>query len=157
MVVFEGNEGKEGVIDKRLEGFKFFLRNLKKKYLKVKGTSDEFEVIYITNSKKEFPYDKHIKNAPSWFVSLASELLPINLSLYCCYCHLLAVPSASAFQNGCWCGEFGEWRRRTSILVFDRGGQIVRKSLLLDFWDEDFPYCCDGLEKEAFSELRYFC
>lgn len=131
----------------------YFLKNLKQMYLDRKGTSDEFEVIYITNGKKQFPDDEHITDVPSWFVpswfvSLASELLPINLSLYCCYCHLLSVPAVSA----CWCGS-GEWRRRSSILAFDQDGRVVRKSLLLTIITKRFPFYCGSMENEAFDEL----
>lgn len=33
----------------------------------MKDTSDEFEVIYVTNGKKKFPYNKHIEDAETWF------------------------------------------------------------------------------------------
>lgn len=72
----------------------YFLKNLKQMYLDRKGTSDEFEVIYITNGKKQFPDDEHITDVPSWFVpswfvSLASELLPIDLKfVLLLFCHL---------------------------------------------------------------------
>lgn len=130
---------------------------LKEKYRNMKGTSAEFEVVYITNSKKESQYIEHIKDVPSWFVSPASELLPIDLGVYCCYCHLLSIPVVSAFWCGCWCGKFGEWRRRSSMLAFDQDGQVVRKSLELSFEDMDFPFYAGSMEEEAFSELRYLC
>ncbi|XP_074355030.1 putative nucleoredoxin 1 [Apium graveolens] len=128
-----------------------FLNKLKERYLDMKGTSDEFEVIYITNIKKEFPFNKPNKDVPSWFLSFASDLLPIDLSLYCCYCHLLLVPGDFA----CWCGGgFGKWRRKSSMLAFDHDGRIVRKSINLSFEDTDFPFSAGSMEDEAFSELR---
>ncbi|KAL8123450.1 hypothetical protein AgCh_011426 [Apium graveolens] len=157
ILFFEGNEVEAN--DGRKLYAKEFLNMLKGRYLNMKGTSAEFEVIYITNNRKESQYIEHMKDAPSWFVSPASELLPVDLSLFCCYCHLLSVPVVSAFWCGCWCGEFGEWRRRSSMLAFDQDGQVVRKSLMVSFKDEemDFPFYAGSMENEAFSELRHLC
>lgn len=143
ILFFEGDDCKQRIASD-------FLNKLKERYLDMKGTSDEFEVIYITNIKKEFPYNKPNKDVPSWFLSFASDLLPIDLSLYCCYCHLLLVPADFA----CWCGGgFGKWRRKSSMLAFDRDGRIVRKSINLSFEDTDFPFYAGSMEDEAFSEL----
>lgn len=86
MIFFEGDEEEKEVFqEKRVIKF---LNLLQESYLIMKGTSDEFEVIYITSSKNESSYHERIASMP-WFVSPASGLLPIDLSSYCCYCHHL--------------------------------------------------------------------
>lgn len=122
---------------------------LKVSYFSMKGTSDEFEIIYIAKSKKEFPYNQHIIDSESWLVSLVSELLPINLKLYCCYCHLLSLPP----QPCSWCGE--GWKRST-MLGFVQNGRVVIKSAMLTFADTDFPFYADSMETEALYELDHF-
>ncbi|XP_074364103.1 putative nucleoredoxin 1 [Apium graveolens] len=145
ILFFEGVDCTESHANK-------FLKMLKERYLSMKGTDDAFEVIYITNCKSESLYNKNIKDVPSWFVSPASELLPVDLSLYCCYCHMLSIPDVGA----CGCSGYREWRPTSSMLAFDRDGQIVRKSIQLSFTDMDFPFHASNMEDEAYYELSYF-
>lgn len=106
---------------------------------------DKFEVIYIANGKTDSPcYDNIVDG--SWLLSHASELLPIDLSLYCCYCHLSALP----VYHLCSCGE---GRRNSSMLAFDLDGEVVRKSIELSFGHLDFPFYNGSMEQEAFSEI----
>lgn len=96
------------------EGKKFeksalkFLIMLGVRYLDTQDTTDEFEVIYITKNIKESPYSEFIPFMP-WFVSLESELLPIDFSSYCCCCHL-----------GNWGGC--SHSHGSSLLAFDTDG-----------------------------------
>lgn len=123
---------------------------LKKRYFDMKGTSDEFEVIYISSGDKKSPYKKHIADVP-WVLSFASDLSTIDLSLYCCYCHLLLASAVSTR----YCGECGKSsRRESSMLAFDQDGRIVRKSLELIFYCSYFPFCDGSMEEEALHELN---
>lgn len=146
LLFFEGDEEEQEDFQKKWEVK--FLNLLKESYLIMKGMSDEFEVIYITSSKNESSYDERIASMP-WFVSPASQLLPIDLSSYCCYCHHLSGPS---FLK-CRCRE---WRLRSSLLAFDRDGIVVRKSIDIAFEDHNFPFYAGSMEEEAFNELNYF-
>ncbi|KAL8093183.1 putative nucleoredoxin 1-2 [Apium graveolens] len=147
ILFFEGDEENQ-IRRKKVANF---LSMLRKRYFDMKGTSDEFEVIYIiTSGKKESSYDMII--AAPWLVSIASELLPIDLSVHCCYCHLLSAPSRSS----CSCDKHGKWRRESSMLAFDQNGTVVRKSLELSFKATKFPFYVGSMEKEAFFELNEF-
>lgn len=121
---------------------------LEKRYLDMKNTSDEFEVIYITNSENESPYIQNNANM-KWFVSMASELLPMDCSSYRCYCHLEAPRPYSLPRRSCRGGY-------SSILAFDQDGKIVRKSLDLSIDYIDFPFYAGSMQEEAFSGLNYF-
>lgn len=144
ILFFEGNEE----FDSRREKVVMFLCMLKESYNDRKGTTNEFEVIYITSGKKKSPYKKHVADVP-WFFSLASELLPIDHSLYFCYCHLLLAPAFTTHS----CSECDRQHRASSMLAFDRDGKIFRKTLELDYYDSDFPFCDISMEEEALYEL----
>ncbi|KAL6542722.1 hypothetical protein OROHE_010242 [Orobanche hederae] len=102
-----------------------FLKMLKEKYVQCKGTSDEFEVIHIM--EKEIGVSKHIGYLP-WLVS---ELLPaVDRNFF--YVHSLDM----------------------SFVFFDGNGRVVRKTILPSFENTDFPFCADGLEKEAWAQLN---
>lgn len=116
------------------------------RYLNTKNTSDEFEVIYITNSKHESPCIELIA-CMEWFVSIPSELLSIDRSLYCCYCHLKPRPYC-LHNRSCFGGS--------SILAFDQDGKVVRKSLEPSFDHFDFPFYAGSMQEEAFSGLNHF-
>lgn len=119
----------------------------------MKGTSDEFEVIYITSGEKESPYKLQIADLPC-LLSLATDLLPIDLSLYLCYCHLLLAPSIS-FVSCDRCARWPDRSRYSSMLGFDQYGRVVRKSSYFDFHDSYFPFC-GNMEQEAFYELNNY-
>ncbi|KAF1001517.1 hypothetical protein AG4045_003937 [Apium graveolens] len=122
---------------------------LKKRYFDMKDTGDEFEVIYISSGDEESPYKKHIADVP-WVLSFASDLSTIDLSLYCCYCHLLLEPAISTRS----CSECGKSsRRESSMLAFDQDGSVVRKSLELIFYSSAFPFGAGSMEEEALDEL----
>ncbi|KAL8105125.1 hypothetical protein AgCh_029062 [Apium graveolens] len=106
------------------------LETLKEKYMNMKSTDDEFEVIRITNlcSKME-----HVANLP-WFV------LPLGQDYDSCV-SILFDPLLSRYR-GC-----------TSLIAFDRDGRVVRKTIVRTFDDKDFPFYAGDLEKEAMSQL----
>ncbi|KAL6544898.1 hypothetical protein OROMI_023760 [Orobanche minor] len=102
-----------------------FLKMLKERYVQCKGTSDEFEVIHIM--EEEMGVSKHIGYLP-WLVS---ELLPaVDWDFF--YVHSLDM----------------------SFVFFDGNGRVVRKTILPSFENIDFPFCADGLEKEAWAQLN---
>ncbi|XP_074361926.1 putative nucleoredoxin 1 isoform X2 [Apium graveolens] len=117
------------------------------------GTSDEFEVIYIMQGETESPYKLQIADLPCFF-SLASDLLPIDLSQYHCYCHLLLARNIS-FHSCDQCDRWTHRSRYSSILGFDEYGRVVRKSSYFTVRDSDFPFC-GNMEEEAFYELKCY-
>lgn len=139
IIFFEGNGEERDEFRKNT--VVNFLGMLKERYI---DESDDFEVIYIANSKTDSPYNDHIVDAP-WLLSHVSELSPIDLSLYCCYCHLSARPV--------YCPSCGEGRRNSSMLAFDPDGRVVRKSIELSFGHFDFPFYNGSMKKEAFLEI----
>lgn len=126
--------------DKRAAGF---LNVLKSSHARMKGTDNEFEVIYITSSEESL-YEEIVFGLP-WLFALESELLPIDLSLYCCYCR--DIESVRKCSPG-WCGI------SSTLLAFDRDGKIVSKKVHPYFSRHiDFPFCDANMEKVALSEL----
>ncbi|KAL6561993.1 hypothetical protein OROGR_003000 [Orobanche gracilis] len=109
-----------------------FLKMLKRMYLQTKSTYDEFEVIYICESKVE---DASINDAVGdlpWLVSSASELLSDDYGFYSMY----GVMSMSL------------------TLAFDRDGRLVRKTIYPLFDTMEFPFCTGNLEEEALAQLN---
>ncbi|KAL8123451.1 hypothetical protein AgCh_011427 [Apium graveolens] len=149
ILFFEGH-GENGY---RKERVVEFLRMLKQSYFDMKGTSDEFEVIYIMQGETESPYKLQIADLPCFF-SLASDLLPIDLSQYHCYCHLLLARNIS-FHSCDQCDRWTDRSRYSSILGFDEYGRVVRKSSYFTVRDSDFPFC-GNMEEEAFYELKCY-
>ncbi|KAL6512427.1 hypothetical protein OROHE_020039 [Orobanche hederae] len=112
---------------------------LKERYLKMRDTDGEFEVIYVLHGEeKSTTYSEHIADVP-WLLSHTAELLPGSDKSYCCYAWLP-----------------GNVYKLCSVLAFDRDGRLVRKSLQPEFEDIDFPFNADGMEKEAFLQLNSF-
>lgn len=128
-----------------------FLEFLKTRYARMrdmKGADDEFEVIYITSGENEAVYEDIIFDVP-WLFALESELLPVDLSLYCCYCQ-----PEPPYGCGClpdWCGN------NSALLAFDRDGRLIRKSVSLNFDETDFPFYAADMEEEALLELNDRC
>lgn len=114
-----------------------FLEKLKEKYTKLKGTTDEFEVIHIRgeSSDNESKVDQ-IENLP-WFVQLAGASHGwknnlFNFYFYKCY---------TCYLGGC------------SVIAFDRDGRVVRRTTFPTVEDLYFPFYDGSLEKEALSQL----
>lgn len=135
LLFFEGSDFQQKTVD--------LLLTLEAMYLEKKDTRDEFEVIYITKCKKESRYNELIPFM-TWFVSPESELSPVDLSLYLCYCHLE--------ERTC------SHRELSSILAFDRDGRVVRKSLAVSFsFDHiNFPFYAGNMQMEVYSDLNLF-
>lgn len=112
-----------------------FLKMLKERYLRMKGTCYEFEVIYV-------PCDSlyNVRAADmSWFVSPVDKLLPGGYALLNYYGQLY-------FQY--------DW---SFLLAFDGDGKIVRRTIHPLFKHVEFPFYGGTLEDEAYYKLnRYF-
>lgn len=121
-----------------------FLMTLKERYIHMKGTDDEFEVIHITKLCTDDEFGgidirkllclktEHVANLP-WFV------LPLSQDYDECLSILFDL---SFFQSCC-----------PSLIAFDRDGRVVRKTVSPMFEDIDFPFYAGDLEKEALSQL----
>lgn len=107
-----------------------FLTKLKERYLKLKGTNDEFEVIHIL--KKNMNTILPIQDLP-WFVSLTSDLLPDSFDI-----------------NGCY-GD--DDHCQSTLLAFDQDGKLVRRTIFPVFENIDFPFYAGSLEEETLSQL----
>ncbi|KAL8114913.1 putative nucleoredoxin 1 [Apium graveolens] len=106
-----------------------FLKILKERYVQCKGTCDEFEVIHIL--KEEGVVTKQIGYLP-WVV--CDEFSPIvDWNFF--YVH----DGASE-----------------SFVFFDENGRMVRKTIWPSFENIDFPFCADGLEREAWVQLGHW-
>lgn len=119
---FEAEEG--------MERTHCFLTKLKERYLELKGSNDEFEVIHIL--KKEMDTMLPVQDLP-WFVSLASELLPDSFDINGCY----------GDDDHCQC----------TLLAFNRDGKLVRRTIFPAFENIDFPFYAGSLEEETLSQL----
>ncbi|KAL6580367.1 hypothetical protein OROMI_008391 [Orobanche minor] len=102
-----------------------FLKMLKERYVECKGTHDEFEVIHI--SEREERVSKHVGYLP-WVLS---ELVPVF--------------------GWDFFGAHHSYSR--SFVFFNSDGRVVRKTTWPSFENIDFPFCADGLEKEAWTQL----
>ncbi|KAL6538231.1 hypothetical protein OROGR_012219 [Orobanche gracilis] len=117
-----------------------FVETLKERYMKLKGTGDEFEVIHIVQESYHYETKKqhHIVNLP-WFVQ----------------------PAAGAANKGYECKVFNFYKKYgfynggRSIVAFDRDGTIVRRTIYPTVEDLKFPFYASGggLKQEASSQL----
>ncbi|KAL8120962.1 hypothetical protein AgCh_017942 [Apium graveolens] len=134
-----------------------FLQMLRDKYLHMKGTDNEFEVIhvvesadsvYLTEFMLSIPYrHKMVKTEPMaslhigdlpWLVSLETKLLPAEFGSYLC------------FKD--------EDMDHPMLFAFDRDGKLVRKTIYPTVEDARFPFYAGNLEEEALTQLTtYFC
>lgn len=114
-----------------------FLKMLRERYLKMKGTCYEFEVIYVPCD--EFFYNEQLVVDMSWFVSPVSKFLPGGSALLAYYGELY-------FEY--------DW---AFLLAFDGDGKIVRRTVDPVFKHVEFPFYGGTLEDEAYYKLsRYF-
>ncbi|XP_017248612.1 probable nucleoredoxin 1 isoform X2 [Daucus carota subsp. sativus] len=142
ILFFEGHTFDEGRVEFCVE----FLRLLKEMYLDMKDTDDEFEVIHISNSKNESCY---VEDVP-WLVSPATELLPADYRLYCCFCRWTQLhPDIGNCLPG-------DCHGNSSILAFDQDGRLVRKSISLTIEHRHFPFYGGSMEKEAFFDYNEY-
>ncbi|XP_017219564.1 probable nucleoredoxin 1 isoform X1 [Daucus carota subsp. sativus] len=115
----------------------FFRNTLINKYMHMKGTADEFEVIYFPNSKDK--NSRRVAYMP-WFVSCSVELLR----------------GCSAFLSalGQCCNRY----QSSFLLAFGRDGSLVRKAICPQFGDNYFPFYADDVEAEDFElSCSKFC
>lgn len=113
-----------------------FLTLLKEKYLQLKGTDEEFEVIYIPyyGCEDEFCYNEIVADL-SWFVSPLSKLFSDDSSFITYYGKLYYLY---------------EW---SFLLAFGQDGRLVRRTICPKFKHEDFPFYAGSLEDEAYHKL----
>lgn len=113
------------------------LTMLKEKYLRTRGTDDEFEVISILRKNAESLICKDLVGDMPWLVSSASELL-YDLG-------------SSSFWYGI-CTHF-LFNFSLPILAFDLDGRLVRKTLCAEYEDSKFPFHAGVLDEEMLSHL----
>lgn len=106
-----------------------FLIKLKERYLELRGTDDEFEVIHILEEKEKGVLP--MQDLP-WLVSPASKLLPAGYDIFCDY--------------------YG-YRRVSVLLAFNQYGNVVRKTICPVLEDTDFPFYLGSMMEEALSQL----
>lgn len=109
-----------------------FVETLKERYIHMKGTEDEFEVIHITKLSAK---TEHVANLP-WFVQPLGEDYTACLSLL----------FDLEFITYCYGGS-------AKLIAFDRDGSVVRKTVLPTCENMDFPFYAGGLEDEAVFQL----
>lgn len=110
----------------------YFLKNLKDRYMQMKGTADEFEVIYFPNNKDKCCHGKRVADVP-WLVSRVSELLP----------------GGGSFLSFYW--KCYNRYKSSFLLAFGRDGSLVRRTICPVFGDTGFPFYVEGVEIEAFD------
>ncbi|XP_074369425.1 putative nucleoredoxin 1 [Apium graveolens] len=111
-----------------------FLESLKIRYIELKGTDDEFEVIQITDELCSKTED--VANLP-WFVQ------------HCGQDYSLSKWFNFYLKDG--------WYTSTLLIAFDQNGRVVRKTIHPTFENTNFPFYAGGLEKEASSQaVKYF-
>lgn len=128
-----------------------FLRMLKEKYLQVKGTDDEFEVIHVVEStdsvfldiKKH--YIRRVQSKTESFASIHIGELPWLISD-----ETKLLPSFGS----CLYFEGYVHSYHSSIFAFDLDGRLVRRSFYPTFEDTDFPFYAGDLEEETLSQLN---
>ncbi|KAL6509825.1 hypothetical protein OROGR_022313 [Orobanche gracilis] len=108
-----------------------FLMMLKERYLELKGTYEEFEMIHIFEREMDDDPIVPIGDLP-WLVSRASELLPGGFDFYCC---------------------FEDEHIRSTFLAFDRDGKLVRRTIFPMINDREFPFYAGSLEEETLIQL----
>lgn len=99
---------------------------MKNRYIELKGTDDEFEVIQITD--EPCPKNELVANLP-WFVLARGQ--DYSLSKWFKYIDTL-------------------------LMAFDQNGRVVRKTIYPTFEDTNFPFYAGGIEKEALSQAVQF-
>ncbi|KAL8100901.1 putative nucleoredoxin 1-1 [Apium graveolens] len=107
------------------DGF-HFRENLKEKYMHMKGTADEFEVIYFPNSKDM--NSKRVAELPWWISS------PVEL-LHGCSDFL-------SFHGKC-CNRY----QSSFLLAFGRDGSLVRRTICPKFGVKNSPFMLTMLEQ----------
>ncbi|KAL8102377.1 putative nucleoredoxin 1 isoform X3 [Apium graveolens] len=121
------------------------LLRLKDLYLKMKGTCDEFEVIYIKDSSSTekpdmYSFLPYYFNLP-WLVHYYRKgySLPKELE--------------RSFFNLYRCSDEGR-SKRSSLVAFDRDGRIVWKTYEPFFDETEFPFHAGDMEEEYMDDLN---
>lgn len=133
MVYFENDVSKEV--------FPGFRSKLKEKYLLMKGSVEEFEVIHVSNFPDEDEtYNKLVADVP-WLVHPLT-LYGLEESFY------------SPFRY--W-GDALESNFDWSLMGFDGDGRLVGRTMWPRYDNEEYPYyCCSDLEEAVLTELNMY-
>lgn len=108
--------------------FDNMLWDLKEMYMKMKGTSDEFEVIHVHHGK----WSDRVATAMPWLI-----YIPFNEDSF-----------AQKFIDDVFGGAY------SGLLAFDRDGSVVRRALYPAVGEKVFPFhVFDDFENEVFVEL----
>lgn len=107
-----------------------FLLKLKERYLQLRGTNDEFEVIHILEEKEKCVLP--MQDLP-WLVSCVSKLLPGSYDFF-----------YKSFDLDFF---------NSTLLAFNQNGNVVRKTMYPVLEDTDFPFYLGSMMEEALSQL----
>lgn len=124
-----------------------FLNILEERYLHMKGTNGEFEVIhaYLSDTEEDVQDSNTEEDVqdPLWFV------YPLPKG----YVHAADI-IPSEFDKRYYRGQdIYDVGAETRLLAFDRDGMIVRDSAFPTIEDSNFPFYTSGLKKEHLLEL----
>ncbi|KAL8093829.1 putative nucleoredoxin 1 isoform X2 [Apium graveolens] len=118
---------------------------MKDLYLNMKGTEDEFEVIYIKDptsyDEPDVSYLVHDYGELPWPVHYYDEGYSLPKELEHSVLNYHYYNPTMTF-------------RRCLLIAFDRDGSIVRKTFQPTFDDKVFPFYAGGLEKEFLYQLN---
>ncbi|KAL8149690.1 hypothetical protein AgCh_006635 [Apium graveolens] len=123
------------------------LLKMKDLYLKMKGTDDEFEVIYKKDSLSS------IKPYGDWIPPDYNEL-PWSAHYYDAGYSLPKELEQRIFDFNCSSGRKGS--RLCFLVAFERDGSLVRRTFHPTFNDVDFPFFAGGLKEEYLDQLDYY-
>lgn len=134
------------------------LKMLKEKYLQMKGTDEEFEVIHIVDKndrgnpnlktlrlmrsngfEPESFASVHIGDFPWLLVSLGNNLLPASFGTY-------------LYLDGDVCDVFPLLENPCLILAFDQDGRLVRRTFYPTLEGTNFPF--GDIEQETLKQLN---
>lgn len=113
------------------ENVHLFLIKLKERYVELRGTDDEFEVIHILEEKEKGVLPT--QDLP-WLESPASKLLPGAYDVFC-------VDDGIIYSH------------HSILLAFNQDGNVVRKTIYPVLEDTDFPFYLGSMMEEALSQL----
>lgn len=114
-----------------------FLNMVKERYLYMKGTDGEFEVIHIYLSDYEDVVD------PPWFVYRLPK----------CFLHASDIIPCEFDKRYFRDEQIYDIGDTTRLLAFDQDGMVVRDTAFPTIEDMKFPFYTSGLEKEHLLEL----
>lgn len=104
---------------------------LKERYLELRGTNDEFEVIHILEKDKDTILP--MQDLP-WLVSHARHVLPGGYVFW----------EDSYYADDYW---------YSALIAFNEDGNVVRRTIYPVHEDTNFPFYSGSVEEETLSQL----